>query len=203
MHEHRELELVIRSERHASLLTGEVPHEVRTVIDNRTGGLVFPVSAFALEEADHSVLWLPEERNDALQILVELEEIDGTNSEQADRWRIYHGDPTDSNWVMAMPQAVRFGSLVADGSDIELENPLAPDEPRLCKKYNTDPAKLGHAAAVMDPRSKGDGLLVGVDPMGIDIRTRFDIIRLPFGDPVTSGDDADTRIHNLLEELAR
>lgn len=200
MHEHKELELVIRSERRAALLAGETPLEVRTVIDNRTGQLVFPVSAFALE-TDETVLWLPEERNDALQILVDLDEIDGTNSEQADRWRIYHGEPGDNNWVSATPQAVRFGALVADGSDIDLNNPLAPDEPKLCKQFNADPQRLGRAAAVMDPRSKGEGLLVGVDPMGIDIRTRHDIVRLPFGEPVSTRDEADRRIHNLLDEL--
>lgn len=201
MHEHTELELAIRSERHAVLVGDGVPLEVKTVLDNSAGEFVFPVNAFALD-AQESVLWLPEERNNAMQILVELTEIDGSNSEPADRWRIYHGDPTDNNWVSAKPIAVRFGSLIADGSDIELANPLAPNEPALCKEFNADRQRLGKLATAFDTRSSGDGLLVGVDPMGIDIRTRFDIVRLPFGERVTEGKAASRHIHNLLDELA-
>jgi len=201
MHEHTELELAIRSERHAVLVGDSVPLEVKTVLDNTTGHFVFPVNAFALD-AQESVLWLPEERNTAMQILVDLTEIDGSNSEPADRWRIYHGEPTDNNWVSAAPQAVRFGALIADGSDIELANPLARDEPKLCKEFNTDRGRLGRLAAEVDPRSKGEGLLVGVDPMGIDIQTRFDIVRLPFGERVVVGAEASRHIHNLLDELA-
>jgi hypothetical protein len=201
MHEHIELELAIRSERHAVLVGDGVPLEVKTVLDNSTGEFVFPVNAFSLD-ARESILWLPEERNNAMQILVELNEIDGSNSEPADRWRIYHGEPTDNNWVSASPQAVRFGSLVADGSDIELSNPLAATEPALCKEFNADRERLGRLATAFDARSQGDGLLVGVDPMGIDIRSRFDIVRLPFGERVVEGAEASSYIHNLLDELA-
>ena len=201
MHEHIELELAIRSERHAVLVGDGVPLEVKTVLDNTTGEFVFPVSAFALD-ARESVLWLPEERNNAMQILVDLSEIDGSNSEPADRWRIYHGEPTDNNWVAASQLAVRFGALVADGSDIELSNPLAKDEPALCKEFNADRGRLGSLATAFDARSTGDGLLVGVDPMGIDIKTRFDIVRLPFGERVVEGQEAAKHIHNLLDELA-
>ena len=84
----------------------------------------------------------------------------------------------------------------------DASNALAADEPRLCKKYNTDHELLGQAARTMDPRSKGEGVLVGVDPMGFDIRTRFDIVRVPFGERLTDAEIADAKVQNLLAELA-
>ena len=131
-----------------------------------------------------------------------LDEIDGELSASADRWRIYHGSPGQSHWVSASLLAVRFGTMVADAEQIDLTNPLAPDEPRLCKKYNTDHDLLGSAARTMDPRATGEGVLVGVDPMGFDIRTRFDIVRVPFGERLVDAEKADARVHNLLSELS-
>lgn len=201
MHELNELELAIRSERHAALASDGVPYTVKTVLDNDTGAFVFPVESSALG-GEESVLWIPEERNDAMQILVMLEEIDGERSASADRWRIYHGSPAQSQWVSAAVLAVRFGMMVADAEQIELTNALAADEPRLCKKYNADHELLGQAARTMDPRSKGEGVLVGVDPMGFDIRTRFDIVRVPFGERLADAEKADAKVQNLLAELA-
>jgi len=201
MHELNELELAIRSERHATLACDGIPFTVRTVIDNESGTFVFPVESSALG-GEEVVLWLPEERNDAMQVLVMLDEIDGELSASADRWRIYHGSPGQSHWVSASLLAVRFGTMVADAEQIDLTNPLAPDEPRLCKKYNTDHDLLGTAARTMDPRATGEGVLVGVDPMGFDIRTRFDIVRVPFGERLVDAEKADARVHNLLSELS-
>jgi hypothetical protein len=45
---------------------------------------------------------------------------------------------------------------------------------------------------VEDPR------LVGVDPLGFDVRGRFDVVRLPADPPISDGDDA----VDALEELA-
>lgn len=201
MNELSELELAIRSERHAALAADGVPFSITTVIDNQTGALVFPIQAGVLR-AQESVLWLPEERNDAMQILVTLEQIDADRSASADRWRIYHGSPGETHWVSASLQAVRFGTMVASGEEMDLSNPLAEGEPGLCKKYNADRALLGRAAHTMDPRSSGEGLLVGVDPMGFDIRTRFDIVRVPFGERITEAPVADERVKSLLGELA-
>ena len=72
MHELNELELAIRSERHATLSCDGVPFTVTTVIDNESGSFVFPIESAALH-GEEIVLWLPEERNDAMQILVMLE----------------------------------------------------------------------------------------------------------------------------------
>ena len=201
MHELNELELAIRSERHATLSSDGVPFAVTTVIDNDSGAFVFPVASTALR-GEEVVLWLPEERNDAMQILVMLEEIDGDLSASADRWRIYHGSPGQIHWVNATLMAVRFGSMVADAEQIDLTNALAADEPRLCKKYNADHELLGRAARTMDPRAKGEGVLVGVDPMGFDIRTRFDIVRVPFGERLVDAEKADAKVQNLLSELS-
>jgi len=195
------LELAIRSERHADLLADGVPFTVRTVLDNERGTFVFPIPPSALK-AEECVLWIPEERHDALQVLVRLEPIDGEREACADRWRIYHGSPEQHHWASAEVQAVRFGAIVASAEEIDLTNPLAGAEPGLCKAMNTDRARLGRAARAMDPRAGGEGLVVGVDPLGFDVRTRFDVVRVPFGERVTDGARAEARIRELVEELA-
>ena len=190
----------MRSERHAALICDDSPTPVRTVIDNASGRLVFPVGSYAFE-AEQTVLWVPEERNDAMQVLVTLEEIDGSICESADRWRIYHGDVTEPYWAQAEIIAVRFGPIVADGDEIDLSNPIAADEPGLCKRYNADRESLGRLAHAFDPRSSGPGTLVGVDALGIDIRTAYDIIRVPFGERQSTGEGAGRHIDRLIEAL--
>jgi len=200
MDELTELEIALRSDRHAALLCDDTPTPVRTVIDNATGRLVFPAGSFAFE-AEQTVLWVPEERSDAMQVLVMLEEIDGSICEAADRWRIYHGGVTEPCWAQAEIVAVRFGPIVADGDEVDLRNPVAADEPGLCKRYNADHESLGRLAHAFDPRSTGPGTLVGVDGLGIDIRTAFDIIRVPFGQRQSTGEGAGEGIDRLIEAL--
>lgn len=195
------LELAIRSERKADLLADGVPFPVRTVLDNVRGTFVFPLEPAALT-AEECVLWIPEERHDALQVLVRLEPIDGEREASADRWRIYHGSPDHHHWASAEVLAVRFGAIVASAEEIDLSNPLAGAEPGLCKRFNADRARLGRAARAMDPRAGGEGLMVGVDPLGFDVRTRFDAVRVPFGERTSEEAVAAGRIEQLLGELA-
>lgn len=194
------LELAIRSERRADLLADGIPHPIKNVLDNHAGTLVFPIEPAALH-AEEWVLWLPEERASAVQILVALETVDPERDPAADRWRIYHGSPTHHHWAGARALSIRLGSIVAGAETIDLTNPLAHAEPALCKAHNSDRPRLGRAAHAMDPRSEGEGLMVGVDPLGFDLRTRFDVVRIPFGERVTDADKARRRTEELLTEL--
>lgn len=197
----RQLEFALRADRRAVVLVDGTPYERKTVLDNEQSRFVLPVPPVALD-ADEVVIWIPEERDDALQVLVSPFEIDGMTEAAADRWRIYHGQEPDAHWAAAEPIGVRLGPMVAGGDEIDLANHLATAEPRLCKTFNAEPAKIGALAHAFDPRAHGVCTLVGVDQLGLDIRSRWDIVRVPFGEPIDDADAAESRIRDLLDRHA-
>ncbi|MEM1072772.1 MAG: hypothetical protein AAFR76_14670 [Planctomycetota bacterium] len=196
-----DLEFALRADRRAVLMIDGTPYERKTVLDNAVSRFVLPVPTVALD-ADEVVIHIPEERDDSLQVLVSPFEIDGNLEAAADRWRIYHGEEPDAHWVAAEPIGVRLGPMVAGGDEIDLTNVLADDEPRLCKKFNADPAKVGALAHSFDVRAHGVCTLVGVDQLGLDIRSRWDIVRVPFGEAITDAGEAERRIDDLLDTHA-
>ena len=164
------------------------------------GALVAPVMVAMLRAFD-VVLFLPEESDEAMQLQVTLEEIQdaGEHAALCDRWRIYHGEPEDVRWARISIDAAKFGGMMFDGLALMEPNPLAADEARLCRAANGDHRDDLRAAvasvrglAVEDPR------LVGVDPLGFDVRGRFDVIRLPADPPIADAEDALA----ALEEMA-
>lgn len=196
-----DLEFAVRADRRAVLMIDGTPYERKTVLDNRLSRFVFPVPTLALD-ADEVVIHIPEERDDSLQVLVSPFEIDGNTEAAADRWRIYHGSEPDAHWVAAEPIGLRMGPMVAGGDEVDLANRLADDEPRLCKRFNAEPARIGALAHRFDMRAHGVCTLVGVDHLGLDIRSRWDIVRVPFGEPITDAAQAEQRIEDLLDTHA-
>ncbi len=196
-----DLEFAVRADRRAVVMIDGTPYERKTVLDNRVSRFVLPVPTVALD-ADEVVIHIPEEREDSLQVLVSPFEIDGNTEAAADRWRIYHGSEPDAHWVAGEPIGLRLGLMIAGGDEIDLANVLADDEPRLCKRFNAQPAKLGTLAHSFDVRAHGVCTLVGVDHLGIDIRSRWDIVRVPFGEPIIDPDQAERRIAELLDTHA-
>ncbi len=154
------------------------------------GRLVAPLM-YAMMHCDDAVLFVPCLGEDAMEIQVTPAALDaeGPDGGLTDRWRIYHGDPTDTHWARLGIDAARFRRCVIDGSDLVRANPLATDEPRLCREINQD-----HAAALRRFCTQAAGIdveapiLVGVDPLGFDIRRRFDVVRAPAPSPMTSPD---------------
>ncbi|MEM9167789.1 MAG: hypothetical protein AAGB48_12300 [Planctomycetota bacterium] len=197
----QQLEFAVRADRRAVILFDGTPESRGTVLDNAASRLVFPAPSHGLH-AEEVVVCIPEERDDALQILVSPFEINGRTEAAADRWRIYHGDEPDSHWFAAEPIGLRLGPMVVSGTDLDLSNPLAHDEPALCKRFNARPAELGRLAHAFHPRSTGSCVLVGIDPLGIDLRTRFEVVRVPFGERIGRSEPAADRIERLLEEHA-
>ncbi len=196
-----DLEFALRADRRAVVMIDGTPYERRTVLDNTVSRFVLPVPTVALD-ADEVVIHIPEERDDSLQVLVSPFEIDGNTEAAADRWRIYHGDEPDTHWVAAEPIGVRLGPMVAAGDEIDLTNILAEHEPRLCKRFNASPARIGALAHKFDIRAHGVCTLVGVDHLGLDIRSRWDIVRVPFGEAITDAAQAERRIADLLDTHA-
>lgn len=164
------------------------------------GALVAPVMVAMLRALD-VVIFLPAEDDAAMQLQVTLEEIQdsGEHAALCDRWRIYHGEPEDVRWARISIDAAKFDGRMFDGLALMEPNALADAEPRICRKVNAEMRGLLKQAClrvaeveIEDPR------LVGVDPLGFDVRGRFDVVRLDADPEIV--DDADALA--ALEELA-
>lgn len=164
------------------------------------GALVAPVMVAMLRALD-VVIFLPAEDDAAMQLQVTLEEIQdsGEHAALCDRWRIYHGEPEDVRWARISIDAAKFDGRMFDGLALMEPNALAEAEPRICRKVNAEMRGLLKQAClrvaeveIEDPR------LVGVDPLGFDVRGRFDVVRLDADPEIV--DDADA--FAALEELA-
>jgi len=164
------------------------------------GALVAPVMVAMLRALD-VVIFLPAEDDAAMQLQVTLEEIQdsGEHAALCDRWRIYHGEPEDVRWARISIDAAKFDGRMFDGLALMEPNALAEAEPRICRKVNSEMRGLLKQAClrvaeveIEDPR------LVGVDPLGFDVRGRFDVVRLDADPEIVDESDA----FAALEELA-
>lgn len=164
------------------------------------GALVAPVMVAMLRAFD-VVVFLPEESDDAMQLQVTLEEIEdkGEHAALCDRWRIYHGEPEDVRWARISIDAAKFDGRMFDGLGLMQPNALAESEARICRKINAEMrGQLKQACLRVAEVEIEDPRLVGVDPLGFDVRGRFDIVRLD-ADPEIA-DEADACA--ALEDLA-
>lgn len=172
----------LRSNFRGELRFDESQQRKRYVIDPPTGKLVIPVLVATLEAMD-TVLFIPEERDGAMEMLLTLAPLTQHTSDDAliDRWRIYHGEPEDLNWAVCAIDAARHEGFVIDGDALMQPNPLANDEPKLCKLLN-EQGKDALAAITFHvaDRTIDSPVAVGVDQFGVDVRARFEIVRLDF-----------------------
>lgn len=164
------------------------------------GRLIAPMMVAMLRSFD-LVLFIPSYEEGAMEVQVTPEEFDerGAEGAAADRWRIYHGEPEDVRWAFLQIDAARFGGMVIDGLALMRVNPLAKDESRICKHMNQehgdDLRRLCAAYGKMDVEQP---LMVGIDPLGIDVRARFDVLRVPA--PRTMNDAEEAR--RVLMEMS-
>ncbi len=147
------------------------------VIDGRAGRLFMPLPRTLLEPGDLT-LCVPEDDDRGLQVLCETAPADeGADGRWFDRWMAYHGPPSGVMAVLTVVSCKHAGR-VGEAGDLELANPLAEAESRLVRALNADRAALGRAAAASLLVEVHEPLAVGVDPRGIDIRTRIGVLRV-------------------------
>lgn len=192
---------VLRSHREGVLICDGAVLPLRFVIDNRDGRIVFPCSALPFE-SDECVLFVPEESDDALQLLLLPRPADPDIGEGCDRWKAYHGTPEFPRWASCAIESGRLGDEVVEGATLMNANPLRAAEPSLCKHLNADPARLTRLCARISGVEVPSPLCVGVDPAGLDVRARFGIVRVPFRSPVHSAEEARAETEALLAEPA-
>lgn len=145
------------------------------------GRLVAPVMVAMLQSVD-TVLFIPECVEEAMEVQVTLEQFDEQSPDGAvtDRWRIYHGEPPDVRWAWIEIDAARHEGMVFDGEGLLRPNPLAGDEPRICKHMNDEHADDLRALCLHFAKVEVESpVMVGIDPLGIDVRGRFDVFRVP------------------------
>jgi hypothetical protein len=106
------------------------------------------------------------------------------------------------NWAFLDIDAARYEDAVIDGEGLVRANPLAEDEPGLCRDMNTgradDLRRLCRHYANINIEAP---VMVGIDPLGIDVRGMFDVIRVPAAEPMNTAADA-TRILRAMAGAA-
>ncbi len=162
----------------ATLRFGEHLHDVSYVLCH-DGAMVISVMVAMLQPQD-MVMYVPEYAEDCMEMHITLEQFseEGDGGASADRWQVYHGEPPDVQWAKVVIDAARFHELFVDGEGLKRANELANDEPVLCKEANSDRANLIKVCARVSKVEVASPIMVGVDPLGIDIRARFGIVRL-------------------------
>lgn len=195
----------LRAHTTADLRFEEHFRPIKYVIAPSDGRLVAPVMVAMLESFD-TVLFVPETIEGAMEVQVTLTEFreQGPDGALADRWRIHHGDPDDVRWAWLSVDAARLDSAVIDGDALMRPNPLAEAEARLCRHVNQT-----HAAALRPLCRERAGIgveepiMVAIDPLGIDVRGRFDIHRVPVDEPMETEAAAEAMIEQMINETMR
>ncbi|MHC4447868.1 MAG: DUF2470 domain-containing protein [Planctomycetota bacterium] len=158
---------------------------------------------YAMLEAVDTVLFVPEEADDAMQVQVTLAKLDeeGRDGAMTDRWRIYHGEPRDVHWAFLDLDAARYHDSVIDGDALVRANPLGADESRICKDINA--VRSTSLRAVCRHFTGVDveqPLLVGIDPLGFDVRGPFSVLRVRVAAPMNTADEAQQVLDQMVRE---
>lgn len=177
--------------------------EVRFVTRRETGSPAVPLGKTQLE-ADELVLFLPDDRFGALEVLVEQTPLEGLAAEiSRDRYLAYHRRVDSGRFAELAVVSGRADDRVFDGDQLAGPSPIAAAEPALCKRLNADPdglrALTHHLAGgrgLAEPPS--EALCVGVDGAGADVRIAFEVVRIEWPKPVTNRADAEAMIDALL-----
>ena len=168
---------------------------VKFVDDPSTGRLVISVPVAALLASD-LLLFIPEEDDETMQLLVTAEEI--KDCAATDRWMIYHGEPEHVRWAALWIDSAKLIPWVFDGDALTVPNPLEHAQGHLCRTANEQPDALRELCKRTNDMDVDDPRCVGVDPRGMHIRARFGIIRVPFDQVVEHDGDAAAMIESML-----
>jgi len=179
---------VLRREHEGVLIYFERRADVKFIVESgggSAGGLVMPVEpGFAKAGQGQSVemvLFCPSESDWSLQISLQVTEIDRPESEECvDRWIGYHGPTTQTTWIRCAIDGGKTETAVFGPEEIVAPNALGRAEYPLIKKANADRNRLAAACKAHAAIIVADPQCVGVDPLGLDIKARFGIIRLEF-----------------------
>ena len=187
---------LLRSSTQGQLKILERIEPIRFILDRSRSKIVFPVPD-ELALAHEAQLMIPDESSPQLSLLLRLEPAERLPGDIEIRYEIYHGKSGFAHWSVGTLEALRAGTHIFDSDEICLTDAIIAEEPALCALLNADQDSLRTACARAGlPIEKP--VAVGVDPDGIDIRTRFGIARLPFDQRTPTPDNARAAIKTLL-----
>lgn len=180
----------LRSNTTATLKFGEHTHDLSYVV-LPTGELIIPVMIAMLQPCD-TVMFIPEYNEDCMELHVSLRQFTPTGEQAifADRWNVYHGISPDVQWALVDIDAARFYEMFIDGEYLCRKNPIAEIEISVCKELNLNQRDAVRSTCLARTNvTVADPVVVGVDPLGVDIRASFGIVRIPAIVPFSSADD--------------
>jgi len=193
----RDAERMLRGNTTATLQFGEFTENLKYVLDHRSEPIA-PIVPAMISSFD-AILFIPDQTDISLEIMVTPEEID-IESEDVDRWRIYHGEPKHNLFARFYIEAIKYGEHVIDGESFAHEHPLLAAEPGVCKHMNADHQEdlrvlCRHFAHVDVERP----MMVGLDPYGIDVRAKFGIVRVEFEAEVATREAAKSTLIDMTK----
>lgn len=179
----------LRGNTTATIKFGEHSKDVSYVICP-SGELVIPAMVAMLQPSD-TIMYVPDYSEDCMEMHVSLRQFSGTGESGilADRWNVYHGDSPDVQWALVDIDAARFHEMFIDGEGLTRENPLAEIEHSICKQINANKEAIRSICLAKTNVDVTDPVVVGVDPLGLDVRAPFGIVRVPTDTPFATSDD--------------
>ena len=136
-----------------------------------------------------------------LMVTLESFEEKGPDGALADRWRIYHGEPEDVRWAIMHIDAARLNGVFYDGDALLVPNILGRCEAAICRWANESMVDgLRRACMAQKKIELNDPRLVGVDPLGFDVRGRFDVVRLDVPELIGDEDSARRMLETVISE---
>lgn len=189
-----------RSFRRGVLLCADIPHKTGLAIDPAPGEgqVVIPLPTTLLK-SEQFVLFLPEESDDALQVLLAKRSDDAPEALK-DRWLMLHLEPPrgDVRWTLFDPESARLGAEVIDHDALASFNPLANAEPALVKRANTDRDALLRACERATGSTLTDPVCVEANPSGLLVRHKLGVTLAPFAREANDAASAEREIDALL-----
>lgn len=198
--EARTLVRLLRAHRTGSLVTAETARPCPTIIDPDLGRLV---AALTTDEAslDAATLFVPDESDSALQLLVLPSRSEPASPAASDRYQAAYGPPTLPFLLALAVDGARLDSVVVDGAEIDLRNPLAAATGSLRRLLNADRPRLARACVRSRLRVGEEPVCVAIDPDGLDVRGRFGLVRVEFQAPAATPEDLQARVDEWLADV--
>ncbi len=148
--------------------------------------------------ADSLPFMIPDEGEHGLQLLCSIADLDPRTHESPDRHLIYHGPSNQRRWGLLRVESARIANRVFDPQFLIAPNPLRSAEPALCKRANGRKDDLLQLAKARLGNALDRAVMVGVDPLGIDLRTTFGVGRIAFAHTSMTAPEAQDALDLLL-----
>lgn len=167
------------------------------VVDGRDGSVVFPCAS---EDAAGGVLYAPDDGFEEVALLLDAELFTPRFDEVKDRHQAYHGVVEGRCWQRCRVDSAKWRGTVFEGASVVGANPLRAVEPGLCKTLNADRDRLSELTRLLTGVKPKEGVCVGVDPLGMDVRTRVGVIRVEWPREIESPEQAGAVVGALLAD---